>query len=87
LSQKNITNFKGSNITQYLIFEWFDAIQNATLLADVKITSLTEPSDGVGLWMWSCRKVYPLEYLFQDEVLLAIAINDEVQWSSFHPHL
>jgi hypothetical protein len=47
LAQKNITKFKGGDITQYLIFEGLDAIEQATLLADAKIAPLVEPSDGV----------------------------------------
>jgi hypothetical protein len=47
LAQKNITNFKGGDIAQYLIFEELDAIGKATLLADVKIAPLAEPIDGV----------------------------------------
>jgi hypothetical protein len=54
LAQNNITNFKGRNITQYLIFEWLDVIRQATLLADSKIASLAEPSDGVGMWVQCC---------------------------------
>jgi hypothetical protein len=54
--QKNITNFKGRNITQYLIFEWLDIVQQATLLADVKIASLIEPFDGAGLRVRHCQQ-------------------------------
>jgi hypothetical protein len=51
LAQNNMTNFKGRNITQYLIFEWLDVVRQETVLADTKIDSLTKPSDGVGLQM------------------------------------
>jgi hypothetical protein len=54
LAQKNITNFKGINITQYLIFEWLDVVLKVTLLADATIASLMEPSDGVGLPVQCC---------------------------------
>jgi hypothetical protein len=48
--KKNFTNFKGSEITQYLIFEGLDVIGQATLLDDSKIASLEKPTDGVWLW-------------------------------------
>jgi hypothetical protein len=35
------------NITQYLILEGLDAIRKATLLVDMKISSLVEPPDVV----------------------------------------
>jgi hypothetical protein len=77
LAQKNITNFKRRNITQYLIFEGLDAIWQSTLLADAKITSLVKPSNGVGLWVRYCGKGQPLDDLCRDEVLMATTINDE----------
>jgi hypothetical protein len=49
LSKNNIKNFKGRNITQYLIFEGLDVVGKTTLLAETKIASLAEPSYGVGL--------------------------------------
>jgi hypothetical protein len=52
LAQKNITNFKGGNITQYLIFEGLNAVVQETLLADAEIAPLVEPSDGVWLRVW-----------------------------------
>jgi hypothetical protein len=38
LSENNITNFIGRNITQYLIFERLDVVGKMTLLADIKIS-------------------------------------------------
>jgi len=35
------------NITQYLIHEGFDVVGKVTLLADVEISSLVKPLDGV----------------------------------------
>jgi hypothetical protein len=61
---KNITNFKGGNITQYLIFEGFDVIVQVTLLADVDVSSLAEPTDGVWLRMWCHFQVQPLDDLY-----------------------
>jgi hypothetical protein len=63
LAQKNITNFKGGDVTQYLIFEGLDAIGQATLLADVEISPLAEPSDGVQIWVWCCQQSQPLDNL------------------------
>jgi hypothetical protein len=60
---KNITNFKGGNITQYLIFEGFDVVVQVTLLADVDVSSLAEPTDGVWLRMCVIVKVQPLDNL------------------------
>jgi hypothetical protein len=48
----NITKFNERNITQYLVFEGIDVVGQATLLVDEKIASLTEPSNGVWLWVW-----------------------------------
>jgi hypothetical protein len=52
LAQKNITDIKKRNITHYLILEGMDAIGQATLLADVKISSLVKPHDVVWLQVW-----------------------------------
>jgi hypothetical protein len=52
LTQKNIKNFKGGNITQYLIFEGLDVIGQATLLADEKIAPLAVSSDRLSLLVW-----------------------------------
>jgi hypothetical protein len=49
LAQKNITNFKGGDITQYLIFEGLDDIGQVALSADVKIAPLAGPSDDIRL--------------------------------------
>jgi hypothetical protein len=51
LSSNNITNFKGGRITQYLIFEGFDVVMQVTLLADMDVSSMVEPTDGVWLRM------------------------------------
>jgi hypothetical protein len=56
LAQNNIAIFKGSNITQYLIFEGLDVVGQVILLADTKIDSLVKPSDGVGLQMQRCQQ-------------------------------
>jgi hypothetical protein len=40
---------QGGKITKYLIFEGFDSVVQATLLIDVDVPSLVEPTDGV--WM------------------------------------
>jgi hypothetical protein len=47
LAQKNITNIKRCNITHYLILERMDAIVQETLLAEMKISSLSKPPDVV----------------------------------------
>jgi hypothetical protein len=47
LAQKNIKNFKEGDITQYLIFEWIDAIGQVTLLVNEEIAPLEEPSYGI----------------------------------------
>jgi hypothetical protein len=49
LSENNITNFIGRNITQYLIFERLDVVGKMTLLADTKISSVAKLTDGVGI--------------------------------------
>ncbi len=54
LVQQNITKFKGSNITQYLIHEGLDDVGHVSLLDDTKISPLVDPSDGVWLWVWCC---------------------------------
>jgi hypothetical protein len=87
LAQKNITNIERRHIKQHLVFEGLDAIRQLTLLADAEITSLAEPSNGVGLWVRSCQQGQTLDNLCSDEVLMDTAINDEVQWSAFYPHL
>jgi hypothetical protein len=56
LAQNNITDIKRGNITHYLILEGLDAIGQATLLADMKISSLVKPPDVVWLWVWCCRQ-------------------------------
>ena len=48
---KNITNFKWSNITQYLIFEGLVGIGQVTFLTNAEVPSLAEPPDVVWLWM------------------------------------
>jgi hypothetical protein len=57
------------------------------LLADVKIASLEEPSNGVWLSVQCVQKGHTLEENHLDEVLMDISINDEVQWSTLHPHI
>jgi hypothetical protein len=54
LAQNNITDIQWGNITQYLILEGLDVVGHATLLADMKISSLAKPPDVVWLWVWSC---------------------------------
>jgi hypothetical protein len=49
LAYKNITKFKGRNITQYIVFEGLDVVGKTTLLADAEISSLAKPANGVGL--------------------------------------
>jgi hypothetical protein len=49
LAQKNITKFKGRNITQFLIFEWIYVIRQMALLDDAKFAPLANPSNGAGL--------------------------------------
>jgi hypothetical protein len=48
---------------QYLIFEGIDAIRQSTLLVDIEITSLAEPSNGVGLWVWRFQQGQPFDDL------------------------
>jgi hypothetical protein len=48
LDQNNIINIKRGNITHHLILEGLDAIGHATLLADIKISSLVKPPDVYG---------------------------------------
>jgi hypothetical protein len=64
LAQNKIVNFKGGNITQYLILEGIDVVGNMTLLADENISSLIEPLDGLGLKVWCCSKVQPPNDLY-----------------------
>jgi len=45
-------NFRRNNITQYLIHEGLDVIGKGALLVDVKILSLVNPPDGVGMQVW-----------------------------------
>jgi len=52
LVQQNITKFKGSKITHYLIHEGLDDVGHVTLLDDTKISPLVDPSNGVWMWMW-----------------------------------
>lgn len=86
LTQNNIKNIKRSNIAHYLILEGLDAIGQVALLADTKISSLVKPPDVVWLHVWCCRQPQ-LEGLSWDEVLLAVVINNEMQWCPLHPHL
>jgi hypothetical protein len=51
LAKKNIKNFKGGDITQYLIFEGLNVVGQVTPLVVAKIYPLEEPSDGVLLWV------------------------------------
>ena len=46
-SDKNITKFNCGNVTQYLIFEALDIILHATLLNNMDVLSLAQPSEGV----------------------------------------
>jgi hypothetical protein len=59
-----LQNFERGNITQYLVFEGLDVVQQVVLLADADVTSLAEPFDGVGLWVWCCRQGESLENIF-----------------------
>jgi hypothetical protein len=63
LAQKNITNFKGGDITQYLIFEGLDVVGKETLLDDAEIDPSAEPSNGVQLWVRCCWKIQLLDDL------------------------
>jgi len=49
LAQNNIAVIKRGNITHYLILEGLDAIGQAALLANTKISSLVKPPDVVWL--------------------------------------
>jgi hypothetical protein len=62
LAQNKITKIKRGNITYYLILEGMDAIGQATLLDDKKISSLVKPPNVVWMQVWCCRQ--PL--LFDD---------------------
>jgi hypothetical protein len=64
LSQKKITNFKWGKITQYLVFEEFDVVVQATLLDDVNVPSLDEPTDGVWFRMLPHYQFKPLDNLY-----------------------
>ena len=55
-AQNNIIDIKKGNITHYLIIEGLDAIEQATLLADTKISSLVNPLDVVWLQVWCFRQ-------------------------------
>jgi hypothetical protein len=63
LAQKKITNIKRGNITHYLILEGMDAIGQATLLDDAKISSLVKPPDVVWLRVWCFQKIQMFEDL------------------------
>jgi len=63
-SWKKITKFNGGNITQHLIFEWFDVLVQARLLVDVDISSLAKPTDGVWLRMQRHCQVKPIENIW-----------------------
>jgi hypothetical protein len=54
LEQKNIIDIQWGNIAQYIILEGIDSIGHATLLADMKISSLEKPPDVVWLQVWCC---------------------------------
>jgi hypothetical protein len=56
LAQKNITNIKKGNITNYLIVEGLDAIGQEALSLDTKISSLVKPPDIVWLQVWCCQQ-------------------------------
>ena len=51
------------------------------------ISSLLEPSNGVGLWVRRFRQGQPLDNFCWYDILLATTINNEVQWGAFYPHL
>jgi hypothetical protein len=51
LAQRNIKNFKGGDITQYLIFKGFDVVGKTILLVELKIDPLEDPFDGVCMWV------------------------------------
>lgn len=57
LSQKNIINFKQITVTKHLIFEGLDAMEHVTLLANLKVSSLAQPIDGVWLGVWHCCQI------------------------------
>jgi hypothetical protein len=63
LAQKNITNFERRKITQYIIFEGLDVVRKLTLLDDMEIASLVEPSNGVGLWVQNYQQGMLLDEL------------------------
>jgi hypothetical protein len=62
--KRTLKKFEGGNITQYLLFEGLDVVCQATLLDDGDVTSLVEPSNGVGLRVWHCRQGESLENLY-----------------------
>ena len=47
-----ITNFKRSNITQYLICEGLDVVGKVALLADLETSSLVKPPDAIWMRVW-----------------------------------
>jgi len=87
LAQKNIIDIKRGNITHYLILEWMDAIEKATLLANVKISSLVKPLDVVWLWVWCCWQPQLFDDLSWDDILLVVVINNEMKLGPLHPYL
>lgn len=42
---------------------------------------------GVWMWVWCFWQAQPLNDLCWDEVLLTPTIDNELQWSTVHPHL
>jgi hypothetical protein len=59
-----MTNFKGGNITEYLILEEIYAIGKMKLLDDMEISPLSETPNGVSFWMLCCRHVQLLGDLY-----------------------
>jgi hypothetical protein len=46
-----------------------------------------QPPDGVWLWVCCGRQSQPLHDLYRDEVLLAPAVDNELQRGTLYPHL
>ena len=46
-----------------------------------------QPPDGVWLWVCCGQQAQPLHDLYQDEVLLAPAVDNELQRGTLYPHL
>ena len=66
------------NITHYLIFEGLDVVGEATLLTDADVSSMTQPTNVVGLGMRDSRKIQSFDDLGWNEVLLTTIVDNEM---------